>query len=159
MGFKAQHNLSDIHKNHKLFLNRVNTSLIEALNRTLQEVTNLAKNTDTYTDRTNNLRSSIGYVLYKDGQKIAASFGKQGKGVEGDGAQGVAKGESFADEVAGKYQRGFVAVLVAGMEYAAYVEAKNFDVITGASMRFDGVLKENLNIISEVTGIDFSKAE
>ncbi len=159
MGIKAQHNFADILKNHINFINNVNVSLVESLNRAAQEITNLAKNTDTYTDRTNNLRSSIGYVLYKDGQKIAASFGKAGTGEEGNGAQGIAKGEVFADTVAQKYGAGYVVVLVAGMEYAAYVEAKNFDVITGATMQFDGVLKDNLETIARVTGINFGKAE
>lgn len=159
MALKAQHNFSDILKNHQVFLDNVNISLIEALNQTAQEITNLAKMTDTYTDRTNNLRSSIGYVLYKDGQKVAASFGKAGTGIEGNGSQGTAKGEDFADTVAQKYGSGYVVVLVAGMEYAAYVEAKNFDVITGATMQFDDVLKDNLETLASVTGINFAKVE
>lgn len=159
MGIKAQHNFGDILKNHAIFLENVHVSLVEALTRTAQEITNLAKMTDTYTDRTNNLRSSIGYVLYKDGQKVGASFEKAGTGTEGTGSEGIDKGEEFADDVANKYPSGYVVVLVAGMEYAAYVEAKNFDVITGATMQFENVLKDNLEVIASVTGLEFGKVE
>lgn len=159
MGFKADFNFGDIVKNHQVFIDYVNTSLVEALELTASEITRLAKNTNTYTDRTNNLRSSIGFVLYKDGQKVAASFDKAGQGEEGNGAVGANRGEDIADQVAGNYASGYVVVLVAGMDYAAYVEAKNFDVITGATLQFESELIRNLESFSQVTGINFSKAK
>lgn len=159
MSIKANFNFNDILKNHQTFLDNVSASLLEAMDQTANEITNLAKNTDTYTDRTNNLRSSIGFVLYKDGQKVGASFAKTGKGDEGNGAAGASRGESVAESVAAKYASGYVVVLVAGMDYAAYVEAKGFDVITGATMQFEDELARNLESISKVTGINFSKAE
>lgn len=159
MGFKANFNFNDILKNQEAFLQNVEVSLIEALNRAAIEIGNLAKLTDTYKDRTNNLRSSIGYVLYNNGVKVTASFGKSGQGDEGNGNTGVAQGENIADKVAEKYDSGYVVVLVAGMEYAAYVEARGFDVITGATMQFESELVRNLESIKNVTGINFNKAE
>lgn len=159
MGFKADFNFTDIIQNQDLFLQNVQVSLFEALDRAAIEIARLAKLTDTYKDRTNNLRSSIGYVLYNDGQKIGGSFSKSGAGEEGNGNTGVALGEDVADKVASKYASGYVVVLVAGMEYAAYVEARGFDVISGATMQFENELVQNLESIKNVTGINFNKAE
>lgn len=112
-----------------------------------------------FTDRTNNLRSSIGYVLYKDGEKIRANFVTAGAGKEGDGANGVQTGSAYAEEVAKEYPKGFVLVLCAGMNYASYVEAKGFDVIASAGLSAKTELEKNFSsIIEEIkdkTKIDF----
>lgn len=117
------------------------------------------KGVNDFTDRTNNLRSSIGYVLYKDGVKIASNFAAAGIGKEGDGSNGVQVGTSYADEVASEYSKGFVMVLSAGMHYASYVEAKGYDVVTSAGLRAVNELEVNFsNIIEEIknkTSIDF----
>ena len=151
--------MADIVKNHEIFIQNVNITLEEALTRAVTEVTAIAKRTDTYTDRTNSLRSSIGFVLFKDGQKLSGSFQKSGTGIEGNGSTGTQRGEEFADEIASKYPTGYVTVFVAGMNYAAYVEAKGYDVITGATMEFDSILSRQLQDIKEVTGIEFNRAE
>lgn len=140
------------------FIKSVLMSIQESLENALNKVIGIAKSTDTYTDRTNNLRSSIGYVLYYDGVKVSASFEAGGKGIEGTGADGAKNGLSYADKVAKNYPSGFVAVMVAGMNYASYVEAKNFDVITGASLQLDPEIKKQFEVAQEeirnVTGID-----
>ena len=47
--------------------------------------------------------------------------------------EGKNQGQKTAEEVALQYPEGYVLIGVAGMKYAAYVEAKNFDVITGSA--------------------------
>ena len=69
-------------------------------------------------DQTGNLRSSIGYLIVKDGRIISENF----ELVNGRGQEGLAKGRSFADELASQYPSGYALIIVAGMEYAAYVE-------------------------------------
>lgn len=90
-----------------------------------EQFVNDARIKGNYTDRTGNLRSSIGYVVLKDGQVVRNNF--QGK------PSGVAKAREYAISLAAEYSEGFVLIGVAGMEYAAYVEAKNFDVISGSA--------------------------
>ena len=62
------------------------------------------------------------------------------------GDEGIEKGRKLAKEVAGKYPRGFLLVVVAGMEYALYVEANNRDVLTSAEhlaeKELPGMLKQ-----------------
>lgn len=96
-----------------------------------------------YIEWTHYLKASIGFVVYNDGEKIAEHFdaGSGGKGLDG-----VNKGKQLADRVASEYPRGFVAVIVAGAEYAAYVESKGYDVITGATTEASDLLKKYLQI-------------
>ena len=151
---------SDIQQHNQKFVDAVLITIEKVLQRAIVEVVNLGKKTNTYVDRTNNLRSSIGYVLYKDGQKVSASFEKAGGGEDGNGSVGVQKGESYAESVASQFSSGYVVVLVAGMDYAAYVEAKGFDVITSASNQLDPTIKKHFtdakNAIQEQTGIDLN---
>lgn len=82
---------------------------------------------DTYKDRTSNLRGSIGYAILKDGKSIFGNF---------DGsAVGVKVAEKRVKALKADYPKGYVLIVVAGMEYAAFVEAKGFDVITGSSLK------------------------
>lgn len=85
-------------------------------------VTN-ARNTDTYTDRTSNLRSSIGYAVFYNGSEIYSNFEGESTGMN------AAQAKVFEQMV---FPRGFVLIGVAGMKYARYVEAKHFDVISGS---------------------------
>ena len=56
------------------------------------------------------------------------------------------KGMMLAREVAGKYPRGFVLVVVAGMEYAVDVESRDRDVLSSAEHlaeeKLPGLLKQ-----------------
>lgn len=160
MALKANFSMGDIQQRNQQFVDAVLITIEKVLQRSIIEVMKTAKNNDTYTDRTNNLRSSIGYVLYKDGQKVSASFEKAGDGKDSDGAVGAKEGLAYADSVANSFNRGYVVVLVAGMDYAAYVEAKGYDVITGASLNLDSEIKRQFedakDAIKEQTGIDLN---
>lgn len=77
-------------------------------------------------DQTGNLRSSIGYAIFSEGRKIIESSFAMVK----NGAQGSADGKKLIDELANKYSETFALVVVAGMEYAEFVEAhENKDVL------------------------------
>lgn len=84
-----------------------------------------------FNDQTGNLRSSIGYVIYQNGRPLHSDF-KTHSGPNGDGGEGFNAGQKLAKEIATKYKDGIVLVVVAGMNYALYVESKNRDVLTSA---------------------------
>lgn len=107
------------------FQNDVENKMLLMLQYIGEQFVNKARLSGNYKDRTGNLRSSIGYIILKDGNVIDKNFaGNQ---------EGVSKGQQVANEVALQYPQGWVLIGVAGMEYAAYVEAKNFDVISGSA--------------------------
>lgn len=77
-------------------------------------------------DQTGNLRSSIGYAVYADGYKVIESAFQQVL----NGAEGASEGRKMIEDLASKYSEAYALVVVAGMEYADYVEAKdNKDVL------------------------------
>lgn len=83
-----------------------------------------ARSNHTYIDRTGNLTSSIGYVVVDNGRIVTtAGFG---------GKEGATTGRTFAQSLASKHTKGYALYVVAGMNYAAYVEAKGYNVLTSA---------------------------
>ena len=69
-------------------------------------------------DHTHNLRSSIGYLVLHDGKIVGSNFALS----SGKGAEGLTAGKQYAQELAEQYPSGYVLIIVAGMNYAAYVE-------------------------------------
>jgi len=92
-----------------------------------EDFVNRARSIDTYLDDTGNLRSSIGYVIAKNGRILKRNY-KQ----VGDGNEGVTNGLNLADEAAAEHPRGIVLIVTAGMEYALPLESMNYDVLTGS---------------------------
>ncbi|KAA4671603.1 hypothetical protein F3B42_14270 [Bacteroides ovatus] len=76
---------------------------------------------DSWFNQTGNLRSSIGYIVVVHGQVVK----KTGFETVLNGFEGSKIGEELAEELAGKYSNGYTLIVVAGMNYAEYVEAKN----------------------------------
>ncbi|OPB98927.1 hypothetical protein BAS10_04465 [Elizabethkingia meningoseptica] len=94
-----------------------------------------AKSLDTYKDQTGNLRNSIGYVIVKNGLIVEALFQSDSRGPAygTSDKSGEVEGEKFAKEVARNFREGYVLIVVAGMEYASYVEdVRHLDVLQPA---------------------------
>ena len=92
-----------------------------------------------WNDVSGNLRSSIGYIILYDGRRVHENF----EVVNGRGKEGMQKAKSFADELQKKYPSGIVLIIVAGMEYAAYVEAiESRQVLTGGAKLAKDLLAE-----------------
>ncbi|TDX83965.1 hypothetical protein [Epilithonimonas xixisoli] len=157
MGIKIEMNLID----PEMFTDAVQEVVIQILESTLLEIQEEAKkkvnaNSDkVYKDRTNFLNSSIGFVIYQNGEFVKSNFFASGVGEGKDGQKGVLTGEDLGNEVAQNFTSGFVCVMVAGADYALYVESKGFDVLTGSWMEFDSIFKKNAENISLATGIEF----
>lgn len=169
----------DFRRNMEEKYNQIMQSIAEALLMTCTEAVNRARSTNTYKDQTNNLRSSIGFMIYHNGKLLFRDFqtGGTGTGGGGDvsfttgggkevsfsakvnndtsGQRGLLQGEALADKIAQKYTSGFVAVIVAGMNYALFVEAKGFDVLTGSTLNIGADLKQNLEVINNQYGTSF----
>jgi len=95
----------------------------------------------TFNNITWNLRSSIGYLIIYNGEVVEAYFKDLVAGTEGQ-----AVGEDYALFVAKLIDEGegLSMALVAGEEYAYYVEAKGKDVISGSYAYFETELKTAL---------------
>lgn len=80
-------------------------------------------------DQTGNLRSSIGYIIVMDGNVISSSSFGQVK----NGSEGSLEGKSLALKLAANYKTGYALIVVAGMHYAAYVEAMDNKVVLASA--------------------------
>jgi hypothetical protein len=99
-----------------------------------------ARENGTYTDRTGNLRSSVGYVILDNGEQIFGTF-------PGGKPEAKEKAEAAASEAKQNYPIGLVLIVVAGMEYAAAVESKGFDVLSGSGKTAETALKKAIKDI------------
>lgn len=112
------------------------------LARTGEEFVKVAKSEGQYDDHTGNLRSSIGYVVLKDGKPISMDFQISDKAGT-DKQTGKREGEQFALSLASLFPKGYVLICVAGMKYAAFVEAmENKDVVSLAADKARDFIKE-----------------
>lgn len=124
-GLSALFNSAPLRAAFNQFQKDVDSKVIQSLQYIGEEFVNKARNIDTYKDRTSNLRASIGYIILAHGKVVHSDF---------QGAQeGKDKGTEVANEVALEHPYGYVLIGVAGMDYAAYVEAGGRDVITGSA--------------------------
>ena len=87
----------------------------------------------------------VGYIIAKDGEVVKENFVESDKGT--DKTTGKYKGRRLAEEVSLSYTGGYVLVGVAGMEYAAAVEAKGYEVVSGANAQCEKYLRDTLKSV------------
>lgn len=91
-----------------------------------------------YKDQTGNLTSSVGYCVLDNGKVVKESSFDIVKG----GGEGAAKGREFLHSLISENSSGLVLIVVAGMKYAAYVEAKNLNVLDSAEQLAEHLLPQ-----------------
>lgn len=93
-------------------------------------------------DQSSNLRSSIGYAVIRKGSIVIMS----GFEVVAGGKDGSARGKRMTAELAQEYsQYPYALIVVAGMEYAVYVEAMdNKVVLAGGQLWLENNIREIL---------------
>lgn len=130
MGITARYKQADVNRELQRGYQAIESGIIRILQRAGEQFVRdarMAMNIDAsafpkgdYLNHTNNLRSSIGYFLLKDGQVIQMNI------------EGTGDGRNAAMEVISSLPNkgGYQLVGVAGMYYASYVESKGYNVIT-----------------------------
>lgn len=96
---------------------------------------------ESWIDHTQNLRSSIGYAIYDYGKKkIESAFE-----TVGTGAQGSAEGKKMVADLTKQFAKVYALVVVAGMNYAEYVEAiETKDVLASTELWARSVVDERI---------------
>ena len=110
------------------FQKRLESATVFLLQFMGEELTKYAREQHNYTDQTGNLTNSIGYAVVRNGKIV--NYGGEIK--SGDGA---AEGLKIAQKMAANASSSFSLLIVAGMNYAAYVEAKGYNVIRPAELK------------------------
>ncbi|MBC9913185.1 hypothetical protein [Chitinophaga varians] len=128
-------------------LKRIDSAILTRLQYIGESFVKNAREKADFTDRTGNLRNSIGYIILKNGVQMYENFRRtanvevsiksgrnrgQKRNTKG-GKRGMEAAREVAANAAGNFQNGYVLIVVAGMEYAAFVEAMGYDVLTASS--------------------------
>lgn len=129
--------------------------LIRLLTRLGEECVIKAKDRsqeESWIDHTGHLRNSIGYVILKEGKEIFSGGFGAGRGAEA--------GKAYAKELeTGLAGAQYALVIVAGMHYAVYVEARdNKDVLASVELHAKKRLPQMLKrLASKLTQVDKPK--
>ena len=142
MGLKAKYTVNDISR----YLQKVTDKVEKRIFNTLvyvgewfvSEARSMTKSEGGFGDVTGNLRSSVGYFILKNGHIVHENTAK----IHG-GTEGIAAAKNVLRDI--KKIKGFQLIGVAGMNYAVYVEAKGYNVI---SLQADMALVELKTILS-----------
>ncbi|MFV0587480.1 hypothetical protein [Bacteroides reticulotermitis] len=153
VGLNIDFDFTDLEDGMDDFLTGIISRLVEAG----EAGYNKAVSSGLYQNITGNLRSSIGYVVAVDGAiikeggfvkikgggpvgRLVGFSTKQGdivsfwaKGRSGDGSLGSKQGLEYARSLA-KSTSGYTLIVVAGMDYASYVNSKGYDVFDSAEI-------------------------
>lgn len=134
MGIKAKFTKADVEKMMRERMDRIDKAMIFTLKYLGEQCVRTARENGDYNDITGNLRNSIGYVLVRHGEIIADNFKRSARPTSGKGSKsGVSIGKQFAEELARDHTSGYALIVVAGMNYALYVERKyHRDVLNSA---------------------------
>lgn len=122
-------NKNDIEKAISSSKQRIEDALVMRLQRIGEQFVANARSSGNYQDRTGNLRSSIGYVIVKNGLQLVGSDWVMIR----EGKAGIVVGKKLIEEMSRRFPTGIVLICVAGMDYAAAVESKGYDVITSSA--------------------------
>ena len=134
MGIRMATKLDEIHNTLMKESQRVERLTIRALSYLGEQCVTRVRDREgdkSWYDRSGNLRSSVGYVISHNGNIVQYSDFNQVK----QGSEGVNVGKDLAEEIVKRYSNDYVLVIVAGMNYAEYVEAMdNKDVLASTEL-------------------------
>ena len=134
MGIRMTTKLSEVHDMLMREAERVERLTIRALSKLGEQFVTKIRyraGVKSWYDQTGNLRSSVGYVIAHNKNIIQYSTFNQVK----QGSEGVKTGKDLAKELAKRYSNNYVLIVVAGMNYAEFVEAMdNKDVLASTEL-------------------------
>lgn len=130
MGIQLKIERKAVEKSIAERVRRTQTVLIRQMLYCAEEIVNAARSTDSYKDRTGNLRSSLGCVVAVDG-KIVGGYGFE---IVLNGKEGAETGRRLAQGIVARFPRGIALIAVAGMNYAVFVSNKGKDVLDSAEL-------------------------
>lgn len=131
MGVTANFTKADVKKRIDAFLDEIERKQIARLQRLGEMCLIEARNNKGYMMQTGALLSSTGYQVFVDGVAIHSQFDAASGAESEAAAKGIKTGQTLAEQI-GKETKGIALVVVAGMNYAAYVEARGYNVLTSA---------------------------
>lgn len=144
MGITADFTKDDIKHQFDAFLDMIEQKQIERLMKLGEMCLIEARQSKGYMMQTGALLSSTGYAVYVDGVAIHRQFDAASGAESAASASGITSGQALAESL-GKDTKGIALIVVAGMNYASYVEAKGYNVLASAEHLAERELPKMLN--------------
>ena len=63
------------------------------------------------------------------------------------GASGAKEGKEFLQKLLAENNKGIVLIIVAGKNYAKFVEAKGYNVLAAATLKAEAMIKQALDVL------------
>lgn len=120
-------------------INNACNAIIYNLGAIGAQAVNIIRSSHAYKDQSGNLTSSTGYVIVEDGMIVMQSGFEP---VKPTGKLGSRRGKAFAKSLAKLYPEGITLIVVAGMNYAAYVERRGIGSMTKGEIYARGAVKQ-----------------
>lgn len=92
---------------------------------------NTIRQNHSYKDQTGNLTSSVGCAVVVDGDIMQISDFDT---ISSTGEEGSKAGKAYVQSLASQFPDGVTLIIVAGMNYAAYVERRGIGGMTGGEL-------------------------
>lgn len=92
---------------------------------------NTIRQNHAYLDQTGNLTSSVGCAVVVEGEIMQIS---NFEAIKPTGEQGAQEGRSYVQSLASQFPQDITLIVVAGMNYAAYVERRGIGGMTGGEL-------------------------
>ena len=150
MGVTSSFDANAMRNQFASFVDQIEVQQIKRLQLLGEKCITEARNNRGYMMQTGALASSTGYTIFKDGVAIHNDF-SAADGATGDGAaRGLKQGQAIAQQV-GQETTGLCLVVVAGMNYAMYVESRGKNVLASAEKLAESELPRMLeNLIENI---------
>ena len=127
-------------------IERKREAIIYKLGHIGNQVVNMVRQQHKYQDQTGNLTSSVGYVIVVNGEVVQESAFEA---ILPTAKEGSEAGRSFAHSLANQYPQGITLIVVAGMNYAVYVEAKNLGGMIAGEIKAKDLVQSFLQRLNE----------
>lgn len=123
--------IQEIDKKLEAQIKKAEDAILKKLSYIGESVLVEARSNGDYMDQTGNLRTSIGYVILNDGRVV---FKSSFDPVKPTATSGKSKGQELINSLKSEYSKGYVLLVVAGMEYGVYVEALGKNVLSSSKL-------------------------
>ena len=127
MGIEAEFGSGKITAAVATFQKSLEAATVFVMQALGEDLVKYAREKHNYTDQTGNLTNSMGYVIARKRTPVFYGGFQPGDGKDA--------GLKVAMEMAAKAGSDFSLIIVAGMDYSAYVEAKGYNVILPAELK------------------------
>lgn len=132
MPIKPPHNMpNDIERALRVKLANELNAIVQRLFEVGLSAVNTIRQNHAYKDQSGCLTSSVGCAVVVDGEIMEISVFES---IKPTGEEGSKAGRSYVSSLASQFPQGITLIVVAGMNYAAYVERRGIGGMTGGEI-------------------------